>query len=339
MASFSKILGKFLNTSDASKDSDAPRPEYKAMQTMMGDGSDQAEQLKLKNMIVQIDRVAERRYHYAVGQNDIALSQGKLGFPNCSPQMDKCTIPLTAETKAMVSEILKEFEGKEGAAEVVKDITAQVSGSELTLYVPRSVKKVIDSDFEKGLEELKGQLEAEGTSFNKATVLKSMTKTLVTQWLYATMDVKAAADGYKAAYESLDAETKKTKADVLKELWAALPSAIGKEVPPLDEDLLADLAKEPAAVPSNPWGTADILWKSEAIDKFGTKYLLGIFEEQEDARKAFLDWNAEYEKAFADRTEMFGSKEKVAQAEAEQDADARDKIVAVLDEATSSMYS
>ena len=35
----------------------------------------------------------------------------------------------------------------------------------------------------------------------------------------------------------------------------------------------------------------------QAIDSFGSKYLLGIFEKEEDAKKAFDVWNKEYEQA------------------------------------------
>ena len=40
--------------------------------------------------------------------------------------------------------------------------------------------------------------------------------------------------------------------------------------------------------------------KSEAIDAFGMKYLLGVFETKGEAEKAFADWNSEYEKARSD---------------------------------------
>jgi len=45
------------------------------------------------------------------------------------------------------------------------------------------------------------------------------------------------------------------------------------------------------------WATADKLYKSEAIDAFGVKYILGIFESPIDAVKAFKDWSDEYKKA------------------------------------------
>ena len=34
---------------------------------------------------------------------------------------------------------------------------------------------------------------------------------------------------------------------------------------------------------------------AEAIDSFGNRYLLGVFENKADAEKAFDSWNKEYE--------------------------------------------
>ena len=73
---------------------------------------------------------------------------------------------------------------------------------------------------------------------------------------------------------------------------------------PLEDELLAELAEEPAAEEGSfrhNWGTADMLYKSEAIDAFGMQYLLGVFETTEEAQKAFADWNKEYAQA---RVEM-----------------------------------
>ena len=82
----------------------------------------------------------------------------------------------------------------------------------------------------------------------------------------------------------------KTKADILKEIWAELPKLTDKPVPPLDDEILAELAQEPAIIEgqfNHNWGTADKLYKSEAISPFGEKYLLGIFETLEESEKAF----------------------------------------------------
>ena len=42
------------------------------------------------------------------------------------------------------------------------------------------------------------------------------------------------------------------------------------------------------------WGTAEKLYKSEAIDSFGNKYLLGVYETVKEAEKAFDEWNKEH---------------------------------------------
>merc|ERR1712176_240369 len=54
-----------------------------------------------------------------------------------------------------------------------------------------------------------------------------------------------------------------------------------------DEEFLAELEQIPAVRDGefrHIWGTADTLYKSEAIDSFGQKYLLGIYETKEEAK-------------------------------------------------------
>merc|ERR1712050_667692 len=117
--------------------------------------------------------------------------------------------------------------------------------------------------------------------------------------------------------------------------WAELPKHLGKPVPPLDEEMLAELAEEPAIIEGefkHSWGTADVLYKSEAIDAFGMKYLLGVFETKDEAEKAFTDWNAEYEKA---RVEMKAEMEqwgKQEQARLDRDTSGPERIKKVLEE-------
>merc|ERR1712050_550736 len=128
----------------------------------------------------------------------------------------------------------------------------------------------------------------------------------------------------------------KTKADVLKEIWEELPKHTDKPVPPLDEEMLAELAEEPAIIEGefkHNWGTADILYKSEAIDAFGAKYLLGIFETKDEAKKAFDDWNAEYEQARADMLVEIQEWSKQENARLDKDPSGRERIKKVLEEA------
>merc|ERR1712003_42544 len=112
----------------------------------------------------------------------------------------------------------------------------------------------------------------------------------------------------KAFFRSQSEDRYKTKADVLRSLWAELSKFLGKEVAPVDEESLAEMEQVPAVQEGefrHNWGVADKLYKSEAIDAFGMKYLLGVFDTVEDAQKAFDEWNSEYEKARADmKSEM-----------------------------------
>merc|ERR1712196_159995 len=81
----------------------------------------------------------------------------------------------------------------------------------------------------------------------------------------------------------------------MKEIWAEMPKFTDKPVPPLDEEMLAELAEIPAIEEGafmHNWGTADKLYKSEAIDSFGEEYLLGVYETIEEANKAFEDARA-----------------------------------------------
>merc|ERR1719410_926277 len=84
----------------------------------------------------------------------------------------------------------------------------------------------------------------------------------------------------------------------MKEIWKVFEEKSGKKMPPLDDEFLAELEQIPAVDENSfrhPWGIADKLYKSEAIDAFGFKYLLGVFETVPEAEDAFTQWNAELE--------------------------------------------
>ncbi|CAK9108605.1 Tyrosyl-DNA phosphodiesterase 2 [Durusdinium trenchii] len=100
--------------------------------------------------------------------------------------------------------------------------------------------------------------------------------------------------------------------------------------------MLSELAKVPAVIEGefkHNWGTAETLYKSEAIDSFGSKYLLGIFEKEEDAKKAFDVWNKEYEQAGKDVKENLKSWAKGQEAELAEEQDSVDRIRKALEEA------
>merc|ERR1712003_236958 len=156
------------------------------------------------------------------------------------------------------------------------------------------------------------------------------------KYIGARDEIQANADHSEEWFKSQNTERYKTKADVMKAVWEVLPKLTGSPVPPIDEELLADLEQEPAVVEGefrNSWGIADKLYRSEAIDAFGMKYLLGIFETKDEAQKAFADWNNEYEKA---RVSMKADMEqwgKSEQARLDKDTYAQERIKSVLSEA------
>merc|ERR1711972_474276 len=161
-------------------------------------------------------------------------------------------------------------------------------------------------------------------------------KRLITNYVEARDEVQQDADQLKSWFRSQKDVPGKTKADVLKELWAELPKITDKPVPPLDEEMLAELAETPAVIEgefNHTWGTADLLYKSEAIDAFGAKYLLGVFETKAEAEKAFADWNGEYEQARADLKVEMAQWSKQEQARLDKDTSGADRIKQALDEA------
>merc|ERR1712039_257511 len=138
---------------------------------------------------------------------------------------------------------------------------------------------------------------------------------------------------YRSQAKSLG--THKTKADVLRSIHAELGKVMGTaeaDMQPLDEELLAEPALQKGEFDFS-WGTADKLYKSEAIDAFGIKYLLGVFETQEEAIKAFEEWNAEYVKARADMTSEMQQWSKQENARLEEDTSGADRIRKILEEA------
>merc|ERR1712066_991291 len=93
----------------------------------------------------------------------------------------------------------------------------------------------------------------------------------------------------------------KLPADDKKQL-AAKFAALAEKLPAFDEEQLAELEEVPvrADASKDSWGSADVLYKSEAVDAFNMRYLLGVFDTKEEAEKAFEEWNAEYVKSRED---------------------------------------
>merc|ERR1712194_782079 len=121
-------------------------------------------------------------------------------------------------------------------------------------------------------------------------------------------DVEAMKDFYK----SQSRDQYKTKADVLKEL---------EQIPAVDELTFR-----------HPWGIADKLYKSEAIDAFGFKYLLGVFETIPEAEEAFTQWNGEFEQARTDMENELDQWSKQEQARLDADVAGQEAMKVVMEQ-------
>jgi hypothetical protein len=284
----------------------------------------------MKGRVVEIDREAMRKYKAAAlacfqAKNDNAAPEDCPGpasrrkvwmdLPNNSTE-DHESIEQTLEImKGLVAS------GKLGDEEtrVLKYFTDKPVppiGTPLTILVTESVADVMLWWSDK----LKGDLmmlheKEDKAEFNKF-VDKGNENGFLQMYLWGMKRImekhQKAADHVdnvvaqqKALFNSrLPNHDKLSKGDVFKALWKTLKADPNwPELGDIPQDLVDDLSKEPAPNPDEEpamnWATADKLYKSEAIDAFGVKYILGIFESPIDAVKAFKDWSDEYKKGRA----------------------------------------
>jgi hypothetical protein len=267
---------------------------------------------------VEIDRDAERRYEFAMERMLKAKESGTtfgqtatyaepVAFINDNEESHK--------SNQAVLDVMKKAATEDGASEEFKKYVAEFvlppMGQNFTQVVPKSLHET----FMKAREILGQKAGAYRANHTEEETKKHFETVLRKEWIEALVGLQkkyydavdtvagdvATVKKYYMSQKGREEELKdKTKADLLKEMWAELPKLTDKPVPPLDDEILAELAQEPAIIEGqfmHNWGTADKLYKSEAISPFGEKYLLGIFETLEESENAFMKWNEEYEKA------------------------------------------
>jgi len=333
IASFANVMKKFFDAErdDYKKDKMLKTPDYGFLQRK---AAQKSYDFSLKERVIEIDREADRRYMFAMQRIKAAEAKGET-FPQASPQQDMYALinndTASHETLEKTMEFMKKIPAdwiadKTKFDEFVKKGVPPI-GTPMELFLYRPIADQLSflvEDFGKKGEYLE-QKDALGLIYDTVTTYEQ-----------ARDAVAKDSKDLKEFFRSQSPMPGKTKADVLKEIWAELPKATGKAVPPLDEEMLAELQKIPAVVEGeyrHSWGTADKLYKSEAIDSFGQKYLLGVFENIEDCHKAFNDWNAEYEKARQDmkgEIQQWGKKE---QARMELETAPQERIKKALEEA------
>jgi len=349
MKSFSKILGKFFDAEaeDYKKEVEGKAPDYDGLLKKAAQGG---LDFALKMSIVELNRDADRRYDFASFKIEEADAKGEL-FPQSSPLQEiwalKNDDAESHEHNLQILEFLKAAAKDPSCPEQAKAYIAEwekkgipAMGEDFELLLPQvMVNQVLYARkwMKEGLVGYsEGKSEAEVADYVKEYVPKIGAKvigTLADNYVKARDEIEEAVEKQKKFFRSQKEMPGKTKADVLKELWAELPKYSEVPVPPLDDEMLAELAQEPATEPGellHTWGTADKLYKSEAIDAFGAKYLLGLFETKEEASKAFVAWNAEYEKARKDLKEEMAQWSKQENARNDADVDRTAKIKRLL---------
>jgi len=347
---FSKILGKFFDNEaeDYKKELEMKTPDYDALLARRNDKFD----FSLKNVVVEIDRDADRRYRWALIKIAAAQEKGEL-FPNSSPMHEIHAVPNSNEEEHKKSEEVIEFLKKakdhpscpDDMKAVVDEVVAKgvpPVGEKFDIMLPQVMVAqhvYLGSLLDSLKAEAENKTDAEKKTFYDKELPEAAAnalKMLTEKYIEARDEIQGNCDHSKEWFKSQNEERYKTKADVMKAVWEVLPKLTGSPVPPIDEELLADLEQQPAVVEGDyrhSWGIADKLYKSEAIDAFGMKYLLGIFETKDEAQKAFDDWNNEYEKA---RVSMKADMEqwgKSEQARLDKDTYAQERIKQVLSEA------
>eukprot|EP00418_Pyrodinium_bahamense_P010494 CAMPEP_0179123258 /NCGR_PEP_ID=MMETSP0796-20121207/58206_1 /TAXON_ID=73915 /ORGANISM="Pyrodinium bahamense, Strain pbaha01" /LENGTH=224 /DNA_ID=CAMNT_0020821901 /DNA_START=48 /DNA_END=718 /DNA_ORIENTATION=+ len=88
--SFAKILGKFFEAEaeDYKKEAEAKTPDYEGLIKKAGE---KKMDFSLKNKIVEVNRDADRRYHFASMKIRAAEERGEM-FPQSSPMQEKWAI-------------------------------------------------------------------------------------------------------------------------------------------------------------------------------------------------------------------------------------------------------
>merc|ERR1719433_1189969 len=250
---FSKILGKFFDNEaeDYKKEQEMKTPDYDALFKRRNDKFD----FSLKNVVVEIDRDADRRYRWALIKIAAAQEKGEL-FPNSSPLMEIHAIPNSNEEEHQRSlQVLKFLEKAKDSApdsqkapldELLKKGVPPV-GEKFELMLPQ----VMCTQHEY-LGELVNGMKAGASDAEKKDLYDKLPEAvsgalgmLEEKYIGARDEIQANCDHSKEWFKSQNTERYKTKADVMKAVWEVLPRLTGSPVPPIDEELLTE--RPPAA--------------------------------------------------------------------------------------------
>jgi len=350
------VLNKFFEADgDFKSDAGAQKPDYFGIQNKLKNSE---KEFTLKNKIIEMNMDAERRYDWASMTIKRCEKEGKY-FPNCTPRLEIWHLPNNSTearkgTETLI-EFLKEVAKHPKTPEHIKELLDKEIGNippmgeNWEMHLPTDVLNMIAAwkTTQDIIIENHPDDEAQKKKFMEEAIPELnaiMLGQIYNNWTAATSYIAEKAAWQQKFFQSYEKGSKKTKADVLKEIWAQLPKHLGREVAPLDEELLAELSELPADElgqemgKSHTWGSADRLYKSEAIDSFGAKYLLGVYETKEEAKANFDKWNAEFKEAKSKMVEEFAQYSKRENARLDSDTAAKDRIMAALEDARGKLY-
>jgi len=347
--SFSKVLGKFFDAeaADYKKEVAAKVPNYNRLLEKAGD---KVLDFAMSSRIVEIDRDADRRYTFATRKAKKAAEKGEM-FPQSSPMVEVWEFKNDdAESHEALTKLMDAIKGAKDdlsgedkeAVEALLKIGIPPMGEKLEVFLPQQLVNQLHyahNYLAKAMDEFKEnhtEAEVEAVQKHVQPAMQKVMVELTEKHVAARDEVEEDVKLMKSLFRSQSKDKYKTKADVLRSIWAELPKYLGKPVPPVDEELLADMEQIPAVREGefrHNWGIADKLYKSEAIDAFGMKYLLGVFDTPAEAEKAFVEWNTEYEKARADMKSEMQQWSKQENARLEADTSGADRIKKILEEA------
>jgi len=292
----------------------------------------------MRNRIVEVDRDADRRYNFAMRKAKMMKAMGK-AIPPSTRETVRVKVKNEGANQAKLKEVLGD----------------QPLGEEVEFLFPKQLKEQLDTTrayldaqvAEKGMS----KDEADKQMAKKAEeYIEEYDKTLAeidmeVEMSKAYFSANPSADKYKSTADVLKALRAelaefpnkfkdKLPADDKKQL-AAKFAALAEKLPAFDEEQLAELEEVPvrADASKDSWGSADVLYKSEAVDAFNMRYLLGVFDTKEEAEKAFEEWNAEYVKSREDMKAEMDQWSKQEEARLEADTSGRDRIMKILEEA------
>merc|ERR1711972_828033 len=146
-----------------------------------------------------------------------------------------------------------------------------MGGEKLEVYLPQQLVNQLNFLGSTAYEQVQSfkenntEAEVEALEKNMQPAIMQTAFELTNNYYKARDEVEADVKIMKEYFRSQSEDRYKTKADVLRALWTELPKYLGKPVPPVDEEMLAELEQVPAVQEGefrHNWGIADKLYKS-----------------------------------------------------------------------------